>query len=149
MSYDHIYVIPDQGKMKGGLLYDKYTNLSYFADVQALEDKTKTGRDLEVGVTSYKRGRFMRDPAPSTIPAQTRNVSMGIRQTKGAIPGYTITLDDGVERRQFQYTGGLSGFYAWLKTKATQDVDLYGPTGTPYDPIVVAEGGNAEVKITK
>jgi len=149
MSYDHIYVIPDQGKMKGGKLYDKYTNLAYFADVAGLEDKTQTGVDLEVSVTSYKRGRFMRDPAPLTIPQQKRNVSMGIRQTKGATPGYTITLDDGVERRQFQYTGGMSGFYAWLKTTATQDVDLYGPTGTPYDPITKVAAGNAKVTVTK
>ena len=142
MSYDHIYVIPDQGAMKGGKLYDKYTNLAYFADVTSLEDKTQTGVDLEVNVTSHKRGRFMRDPAPSTIPQQTRNVSMGIRQTKGAIPGYKITLDDGVERRQFQYTGTMSGLYAWLKTAATKDVDLYGPTGTPYDPVpAVSNGG--------
>jgi hypothetical protein len=149
MSYDHIYVIPDQGKMKGGKLYDKYTNLAYFADVTGLEDKTQTGVDLEVNVTSYARGRFMRDPAPSTIPAQTRNVSMGIRQAKGAIPGYTITLDDGTERRQFQYTGGMSGLYAWLKTAATQNVDLYGPTGTPYDPIPAAAGQASTLNITQ
>ena len=149
MIYDHCYVIPDQGKMKGGKLYDKYSNLSYFADVTSLEDKTQTGVDLEVSVTSYKRGRFMRDPAPSTIPQQTRNVSMGIRQSKGAIPGDTITLDDGVERRQFQYTGSMSGFYAWLKTAATQDVVLYGSTGTPYDPVPAVSAGNAAVTFTK
>jgi hypothetical protein len=135
--------------MKGGKLYDKYSNLAWFADVQALEDKTQTGVDLEVNVTSYARGRFMRDPAPSTIAPQKRNVSMGIRQSKGAVPGYTITLDDGVERRQFQYTGGMSGLYAWLKTTATQPVDLYGPTGTPYDPIPAAAANEASVKIIK
>jgi hypothetical protein len=149
MSYDHIYVIPDQGKMKGGKLYDKYTNLAFFADVTGLEDKTQTGVDLEVNVTSYARGRFMRDPAPSTIPAQTRNVSMGIRQAKGARPGYTITLKAGGERRQFQYTGGMSGFYAWLKTAATQKVYLYGPTGTPYDSVPAAAGQESTLNITQ
>ncbi len=149
MTYDHCYVIPDQGKMKGGELYDKFSNLSYFADVTGLEDKTKTGTDLEVSVTSYKRGRFMRDPAPSTIPPQTRNVSVGIRQSKGALPGHLITLDDGVERRQFTYNGGMSGFYAWLKTAATQKVFLYGPTGTPYDPVGPASNEQAKVMLTK
>ena len=149
MTYDHCYVIPDQGKMKGGKLYDKYTNLAYFADVTALEDKTQTGVDLEVAVTSYKRGRFMRDPAPSTIPQQTRNVSMGIRQSKGAIPGDTVTLVSGPERRQFQYNGGLSGLYAWLKTTASVDIDMYGPTGTPYDPILAVSAGQAKVTLTK
>lgn len=142
MSYDHIYVIPDQGNMKGGLLYDKYSNLSYFADVTRLEDKTQTGVDLEVNVTGYSRGRFMRDPAPRSIAPQTRNVSMGIRQTKGAIPGYTVTLDDGIERRRFQYTGSMSGLYAWLKTTARVDVSLYGKTGTPYDPIQASSVGD-------
>jgi hypothetical protein len=74
---------------------------------------------------------------------------MGIRQTKGAIPGYTITLDDGTERRQFQYTGSMSGFYAWLKKATSKDVDLYGPTGTPYDPVTAAGEAQAPLTITR
>ena len=144
MAYDHIYVIPDRGAMKGGFLYDKYTNLAYFADVTALVDKTQTGTDLAIPVKQHTRARFMGDPAPSTVSASTRNVSVNIRQTKGAIPGYTITLSDGTETRQFQYTGSMSGLYAWLKTTAQQQIYLLGPSGTPYDPIPAVTSEQAQ-----
>ena len=135
MAYDHIYVIPDQGAMKGGLLYDKYGNLSYFADVAGLTDKTQTGTDLAVSVKQHTRSRFMGDPAPSTVSASTRNVSVNIRQTKGAIPGYPIGLRDRIDNREFQYTGSMSGLYAWLKTTASKKIYLTGKSGAPYDPI--------------
>ena len=92
MTYAHIYEIPDQGNLKGGDLYDKFGNLSFFADVTALVDKTQTGVDLTVAVKAFNRERFMRDPAPYTVSASTRYVSMNIRQSKGGIPGVTITL---------------------------------------------------------
>jgi hypothetical protein len=143
MTYQNIYVIPDQGSLKGGDLYDKFGNLSFFADVTALVDKTQTGVDLSVAVGASTRGRFMRDPAPYTVAANTRYVSMNIRQTKGGIPGVTITLvgqnvGGPIERRQFGYTGGLSALYAWLKTTANISINMFGPTGTPYDPIAAA-----------
>ena len=145
MSYAHIYVIPDQGDMKGGLLFDKYANLAYFAVVDALEDKTQTQRDLQVSVKSHARKKFLGDPSPGTVKASTRNVSMGIRRTKGAVPGYKITLDDGLEKRVFQYTGTMSCLYAWLKDTAARPIDLFGPTGTPYDQVPTAAGASAPV----
>lgn len=135
MAYANIYELPDQGNMAGGKIFDKYGNLSYFADVEALVDTTQTAQDLSVPVSSHSRGHFMRDPARSTISASTRYVSTGLRQTKGAIPGYTITLESGDEKRQFQYTGTMSALVAWLRTTAAVEITLYGPTGTPYDPI--------------
>jgi hypothetical protein len=143
MTYQNIYVIPDQGSLKGGDLYDKFGNLAFFADVTALVDKTQTGYDLSVAVGASTRGRFMRDPAPYTVAANTRYVSMNIRQTKGGIPGVTITLvspgiGGGIERRQFGWTGSMSALYAWLKTTANIEINMFGPTGTPYDPIAAA-----------
>ena len=52
-----------------------------------------------------------------------------------------MTLTDGVEKRDFQYTGTMSGLVAWLKTTALVIVTIIGPSGTPYDPIPVAAGG--------
>jgi len=140
MTYANIYVIPDQGALKGGDLYDRFGNLTFFADVSALVDKTQTGVDLQVEVAASTRSRFMRDPDPYDVASNTRYVSMNIRQTKGGIPGVTITLvgqnvGGPIERRQFGYTGGLSALYAWLKTTANITINMYGPTGTPYDPI--------------
>lgn len=143
MTYQHIYEIPDQGNLKGGDLYDKFGNLAFFADVTGLTDKTQTGVDLVVPVKASTRGRFMRDPAPYTVAANTRYVSMNIRQTKGGIPGVTITLvgqnvGGPIERRQFSWTGSMSALYAWLKTTANISINMYGKRGNPYDPIPAA-----------
>jgi len=135
MTYAHIFVIPDQGAMKGGDLYDMFGNLTFFADVSALTDKTQTGVDKQIARAAHTRGRFMRDPAPSSVVATTVNVSVGLRQSKGATPGVVITLVSGAEKREFAWTGTMSALVAWLKTTAKVEIDLYGPTGTPYDPI--------------
>ena len=141
MKAANIYVIPDSSNIKGGDLYDKFGNLSYFADVTGLDDKTKTGADISPSVSAHSRNSFMRDPAPSSVSAHTRYLSTGLRQSKGGFPGVGITLDDGVERRDFSYTGTMSGLVAWLKTTAKHKITLYGPTGTPYDTIPVASNG--------
>ena len=138
MAYSHIYVIPDEGSAKGGDFYDRYGNLSYFADVSGLTDKTSNGYDVTSSVKAHTRDHFMRDPAPSNVAATSRFSSFGIRQIKGAVPGETVTLISGTEKRQFQYTGTMSGLVAWLKDNALVVINLVGPSGTPYDPIPVA-----------
>ena len=140
-KYQHAYVIPDGAKIKGGILYDRWGNLTYFADVAGLEDKTQEGVDKETSVTSHSRPKFMRSKGKVSVKATTKYYSVGLRQTKGALPGFTLTLSDGTEKRQFQYDGNISGFVAWLKGKAKVDIDMFGPTGTPYDPIPAAEEG--------
>lgn len=141
MAYSNIYVIPDQGAMKGGDLYDKYGNLSFFADVTGLEDKTQTAADKQFQRASHSRDHFMRDPAPSTVAGTTVSMSVGIRQTKGATPGVTVTLTAETEKREFAWTGTMSALVAFLKTKAVKEIVLYGPSGTPYDPIPVPNAG--------
>ena len=138
MTYSSIYVIPDQGAMKGGDLYDKFGNLSYFADVAALTDKTQTGVDKQISRSAHTRDHFMGDPAPSSVVASTVNVSVGLRQSKGATPGVTITLVSGDEKRDFGWTGTMSALVAWLKANAKVDINLFGSKGTPYDPIPAA-----------
>lgn len=78
-----------------------------------------------------------------SVAATGYSTSVGLRQSKGAVPGYTVTLtEDGglgpLEVRQFQYTGTMSALVAWLKTTAKMLIILHGPTGTPYDPIPAA-----------
>lgn len=141
MKAAHIFVIPDSSNIKGGDLYDKFGNLTYFADISSLSDKATTGADISPSVSAHSRDSFMRDPAPSTVKAHTRYLSTGLRQSKGGFPGFTVTLSDGTETRDFSYTGTMSGLVAWLKTTAKVTVTLYGPTGTPYDPIPAASQG--------
>ena len=141
MAYAHIFVIPDTLDAKGGDFYDKYGNLTYFADVAGLTDKTAAGYDVTSTVKAHTREHFMRDPAPSNVASHSRFASVGIRQIKGAVPGYTVTFTDPDEKREFQYTGTMSGLVAWLKTTAKVEIVLLGPRGTPYDPIPAVPAG--------
>ena len=62
MAYAHVYVIPDQGGIRGGDLYDKWGNLTFFADVTALVDKTRAAVDKSVTVKQHSRNE---KPKPS------------------------------------------------------------------------------------
>ena len=134
MKVAHAWVIPDQGLMRGGVLYDRWGNLEYFADTTGLTDKTSTGAEKSVAVKPSTAVRWMRDPAPYTRQATGYNRVFGGGRNKGALPGYTVTFvsDAGTvseEVREFQYTGTLSAFTTWLKTTAKFQVDVYGPSG--------------------
>lgn len=150
MAYEKIYIIPDQasGKYKGGELWDRYDNFQYFADVEGLDEKTSGGQqDKEITVAAHSRMPYINSRVETSIPQHMRYVAMGINQPKGARPGYTITLVDSDEKRQFQYTGTLSALYVWLKANAAVDVTLYGPTGAPKDPIaLVAESAAKKLR---
>lgn len=140
---NHIYVIPDQGGTTGGDLYDRWGNLSFFADVTSLTDKTRSAVDKSVTVKSHSRNSFMRDPAPTNVGAFAYSASFGLRRSKGGYPGDVITLVSdlglpGQEKRTFHYTGSMSALVAWLKTTAKMQINLFGPTNAPYDPIPAA-----------
>ena len=138
----HIYVIPDQEKYKGGDLYDRYDNLKYFADVADLADKAGSGgTDSEFDVAAHGRKPYLNSKVEISVKGYTRNVVTGISQSKGALPGYNITLSDGTEKRDFTYTGTISSFYSWLKTTAKMEIQMFGPKGTPKDPIPAAGEG--------
>jgi hypothetical protein len=135
MKVEHIYEIPTTGGMAGGDLYDKYGNLEYFADVTGLTDKTFGGVDTQYIRKSHQRQHFMRDTAPATVAEHPVILSRFGSPSKGALPGYTVMFVSdaglpGEEKRQFQYTGTVSGLIAWLKTTAKMLVDVYGPTGS-------------------
>ena len=147
MAYEKIYIIPDQaaGKYKGGELWDRYGNFDYFADVEALAEKTSQGQsDKELTIQTHKRLPYLNSKAEISVKEHPRYVAMGINQPKGARPGYTVTLVDSDEKRQFQYTGTLSALYVWLKANAAVDVTLYGPTGAPKDPIALVDDAAAK-----
>ena len=137
-KYQHAYVIPDVGPWKGGVLYDKFDNFKYFADVSGLTDQTKTGADKIIPVKQHSKKYYMQSQGQYTVSATNAYKSVGVQLLKGAIPGHTITLVSGAEKRQFQYDGNDSQLYAWIKANAKVIIDMYGKSGTPYVQIPVA-----------
>lgn len=134
MNVAHEWIIPDQNLMRGGVLYDRWGNLTYFADTSGLTDRTATAVEKAVAVKSSSAVRWMRDPAPYSRQATGYTRSYGGGRNKGALPGYTVTFVSDVgtvaeEVRKFQYTGTLSALVAWLKTTAKMLVEVRGPSG--------------------
>lgn len=141
MAYSHIYVLPENAAYGSPEVWDKWGNLAHFADVTGLADKvTDGGADAVIPVKAHSRKPYLNSKVEISVSAQTRNVMTGVRQTKGAIPGKTVTLVSPEEKRQFQVVGSLSGFYGWLMDNNLVEVQMYGPSGTPYDPIAAAAG---------
>ena len=140
MSYAHIWVLPENAAYGAPEVWDRWGNLEYFATVDSLEDKvTDGGTDAVVSVKAHGRKPYLNSKVEISVKEQTRHVMTGVRQTKGAKPGQTVTLVAGDEKRQFQVVGSLSGFYGWLMTNRVTEVRMYGPSGTPYDPIPAPE----------
>lgn len=139
-KFQHAYVIPAQGDLAGGILYDRWDNFSWFADVSGLDDIASLAIDRTSTVKSHSRVRFMNSKGKISVPGHSRNFTSGITGTRGALPGHTITLQatsdlGAVEKRDFTYDGGMSGLVKFLKAKASKDLDLWGKGGSVYDPI--------------
>ena len=149
MAYTKIWEINDGGVYGEGKIFDRWDNLKFFVKTDGLTDLTKTGKDVVSTVKAHTRPAYMRAKSKSSVASHPRYSMQGVRQTKGAIPGYTITLVGGDEKRQFQYTGTMSSLVKYVKDNAKIEVTIYGPTGTPYDPIpaAVAEQGYAKAML--
>ena len=140
----NIYVLPTQNtKYQGGKIYDKFGNLKWFADVEALEDVAATGgTDSEFERAAHKRLPYLNSQVEISVPKTTVNVVTGVNQSKGALPGYTFTLEAEDEKRDFTTTASVSAVYSWLKTTAKKEITMYGPSGTPKDPIPAVGNGD-------
>ena len=142
MKAAKIWVIPNQGTMRGGDLYDRYDNFEYFADTTALTEKVSQSVDVQISRKALSRSAFMRDPAPASVAGTTYNRSVGLYGSKGAYPGRAVVFVSdaglpGEERRQFSWTGTMSALVAWLKTTANMAIDIH-VDGTPYFSIPAA-----------
>ena len=137
-KYTNAYVIPAVGPVPGGVLYDKFGNFSYFGDTSGLVDLTKTAADKVISVSGTTVHYYMRSKGKFTRSGSTAYRTVGIQMAKGAIPGVTVILESGTEKRQFQYEGNLSSLYNWLKNNSLVVIDMFGPSGTPYVQIAVS-----------
>ena len=142
MNVAKIWVIPNQGSMRGGDLYDRFDNFEYFADTTALTEKVSSSTDIQIARKALSRSAFMRDPAPASVAGTTYHRSVGLYGSKGGYPGRAVVFVSdaglpGEERRQFSWTGTMSALVAWLKTKANMAIDIY-VDGTPYFSIPAA-----------
>lgn len=139
----NIYELPDSTVYKGGKIYDRHGNLSYFADVDGLTDVVSSGgTDVQSEVKAHTRLPYMNSTSSISVPKHDRYVMTGVRQSKGALPGVRFRLESADESRYFTTTATSGCVYLFLKANAKVDLTMYW-TGTPYDPITAASETSA------
>ena len=95
-------------------------NLNYFIDVAAAGLEQQTSADVVVALSQTKGGnasvkRYPGDPSPFNRANVARQVMKNRTVRHGAtLPGRRFILDDGTERRQFTYQGGVKALHALL-----------------------------------
>ena len=72
--------------------------------------------------------RFPGDPQPFNRAGFTATRSLPVAR-KRSIPGKPFVLTDGIETRQFSFTGSLSSLYAYCLSAAKLDFTLISPSG--------------------
>jgi len=124
----------------GGSIWAEPANLNYFLKTPVEPDSAGGVTNVEVGVKEYKRRRYSGDPTPYNVPEQQRTtlVDPG-RKSGNALPGSPFICDDGVEKRQFRYTGAWVNVHAFFTGDAAMDFKLYSATGTRYTITAAAD----------
>ena len=72
--------------------------------------------------------RFPGDPLPFNRGAYTATRALPVARGR-ALPGKPFILSDGIETRQFSFTGSLTSLYAYVMSAAKKDFTLVSPSG--------------------
>ncbi len=115
-------------------------NINYFIKTPLTPDSASEVVNKTTTVKAHTRRNYAGDPAPSNVSASSREflVDPG-RRNGSAVPGNPFILDDGIERRQFQYTGTFMDLHAFFVGQAKADMTLYSQSAA-YS-IAAADGG--------
>lgn len=122
-------------------IWAETANLNYFLNT-ALEPDTVGGVENRTkNIPERTVRRYVGDPNPYTIPAQTgvRYLYDPGRKNGGATPGQEMILDDGVEKRSMTYVGSFIDVHAFFVGNAKMDLRLYS-AGASYSIKAVSEG---------
>jgi|GEM_PF-4142721 len=114
-------------------------NINYFLKTALAPDSAGAVQNKQTTVKAHTRRRFYNDAAPSNVSASTRDYLYDPGRRNGnALPGNPFIVDDGVEKRQFQYTGTFMDLHAFFVGEAKQSLTLYSQSAT-YNIVVADE----------
>ena len=110
----------------GGAIYGEPANINYFLKTTLEPDSASGPVDKTSPVKAHTRRKYVGDAAPSNISSTTREYLYDPGRRNGsAIPGNPFILDDGLERRQFHYTGPFVNLHAFFVGDAKMALTLY------------------------
>ena len=123
-----------------GAIYGETANINYFLKTALVPDSADGVQNKTAAVKAHTRRKYVGDSTPANVSASSREYLFDPgRRNGGAIPGNPMILDDGVERRQFHYTGNFVDLHAFLVGDAKMALTLYSQSAA-YE-IAAASGG--------
>ena len=124
-----------------GAIYGEPANINYFLNTPLTPDSVDGVTNATSAVKAHTRRRYSGDTTPVNVSASSREylVDPG-RRNGAAIPGNPMIVDDGVERRQFHYTGNFVDLHAFFVGQAKMALTLYSQSAAYDIAAAQAEG---------
>lgn len=127
-------------------IYAETANLNYFLKEALTPDSADSVTVVQQSVKAHQRRRYVGDQTPASVSAHSREVIQDPGRRNGsATPGQQMILTDGIETRQFTYTGPWTDVHAYLVGNAKMDLSAYSASAR-YLITVASEGRNATVR---
>ena len=121
-------------------IYGEPANINYFLKTALVPVSEGSVVDKTSQVKAHSRRRWATDPTPSNVSASSREYLYDPGRRNGAaLPGNPFLLDDGIEKRQFHYTGTVMDLHAFIAGDAKMSLILYSQSAA-YE-ITVDENG--------
>jgi len=110
-------------------IYGEPDNINYFLNSDLVPASAGAVVNKEAIVGSSTRRKYAGDPAPSNVKSHTREFLYDPGRRNGAaVPGKPFILDDGIEKRQFSFTGNFVDLHAFFVGDAKMALTLYSPS---------------------
>ena len=128
-------------------IWAETANINYFLKTALTPDSADSVTNVQVSKPGHSRRQYPGDSSLVSVSAHsaTTIVDPG-RKSGNAVPGKPFVADDGVEKRQFRFTGDWTDVHALFVGNVDNETKLYSPTGTRY---VIAAAGVTSTFTTK
>ena len=110
-------------------IYGEPDNINYFLNSDLVPASAGAVVNKTSQVKASTRRKYVGDDAPSNVDSHPREYLYDPGRRNGAaIPGKPFILDDGLEKRQFSFTGNFMDLHAFFVGDAKMALTLYSPS---------------------
>ena len=122
-------------------------NINYFLSTSLTPDSAGSVTNVQVSRPGHTRRQYPGDTSLVQVSQNTATVIQDPgRKSGNAVPGKPFVVDDGIEKRQFRYTGDWTDVHALFVGDVANETRLYSATGTRYIIAAVSQGLTTKAK---
>lgn len=132
-SASHTFEVP------GGqpcTIYGETANINYFLNGDLEPNEVAGPSNDQAAVPGHTRRQYPGDATTISVSASTREFLIDpSRKSGSALPGRSFVLLErggAGEKRQFTFKGRIMDLHAFIRSAASVDMYLYGPSGARY-----------------